>query len=89
MCSPGKELTSLLKHPLPTASPAAPALHRSRGGVAPRGRLSQVPNAGTGEDGGRGLLLVAALAKEWGTAPRPGAPGKTVWAVVPAAPVRG
>ena len=22
----------------------------------------------------------AALAKEWGTAPRPGAPGKTVWA---------
>ncbi|MFF8098760.1 ATP-binding protein [Streptomyces sp. NPDC016640] len=42
-----------------------------------------------GEDGGRGLLLVAALAEEWGTAPRPGAPGKTVWAVVPAVPVRG
>ncbi|GGW17156.1 hypothetical protein GCM10018980_09380 [Streptomyces capoamus] len=33
-------------------------------------------------DGGRGLVLVAALAKEWGTAPRAGAPGKTVWAVV-------
>lgn len=35
------------------------------------------------EDGGRGLVLVAALAEKWGTAPRPGAPGKTVWAVVP------
>lgn len=33
-------------------------------------------------DGGRGLLIVAALAKEWGAVPRPGAPGKTVWAVV-------
>ncbi|MFJ7122232.1 ATP-binding protein [Streptomyces albogriseolus] len=31
----------------------------------------------------------AGTAKEWGTAPRPGAPGKTVWAVVPAEPVRG
>lgn len=33
-------------------------------------------------DGGRGLALVAALAEEWGVSPRPGAPGKTVWAVV-------
>ncbi|GAB1337305.1 hypothetical protein ACE1SV_38950 [Streptomyces sp. E-15] len=33
-------------------------------------------------EGGRGLVLVAALAKEWGTASRAGAPGKTVWAVV-------
>ncbi|MEU0741030.1 ATP-binding protein [Streptomyces sp. NPDC006134] len=33
-------------------------------------------------DGGRGLVLVAALAEEWGVARRPGAPGKTVWAVV-------
>ncbi|MFH9175726.1 ATP-binding protein [Streptomyces albogriseolus] len=52
-------------------------------------RLPETRDAGTGEEGGRGLLLVAALAKEWGTAPRPGAPGKTVWAVVPAEPVRG
>jgi anti-sigma regulatory factor (Ser/Thr protein kinase) len=29
---------------------------------------------------GRGLLLVAALAERWGTAPRPAAPGKTIWA---------
>ncbi|MFE0572587.1 ATP-binding protein [Streptomyces albogriseolus] len=38
-------------------------------------RLPETRDAGTGE--------------EWGTAPRPGAPGKTVWAVVPAEPVRG
>lgn len=31
-------------------------------------------------DGGRGLLLVEALADRWGWCPRPGAPGKTVWA---------
>ncbi|MFF5155263.1 ATP-binding protein [Streptomyces sp. NPDC000348] len=51
-------------------------------------RLPEAREAGTGEDGGRGLLLVTALAEQWGTAPRPGAPGKTVWAVVPAVPVR-
>lgn len=51
-------------------------------------RLPEARDAGSGEDGGRGLLLVAALAEEWGTTPRPGAPGKTVRAVVPAAPVR-
>ncbi|MFF7148399.1 ATP-binding protein [Streptomyces griseoaurantiacus] len=32
------------------------------------------------EDGGRGLLLVDALAADWGMDGRPG-PGKTVWAV--------
>lgn len=31
---------------------------------------------------GRGLMLVAALAEEWGVSPREGAPGKTVWAVL-------
>ncbi|CUM40687.1 putative regulatory protein [Streptomyces venezuelae] len=31
-------------------------------------------------DGGRGLLLVDGLAERWGWHPRPGAPGKTVWA---------
>ncbi|WNM29689.1 hypothetical protein RKE30_04385 [Streptomyces sp. Li-HN-5-11] len=48
-------------------------------------RLPVVRDAGCEEDGGRGLVLVAALAEEWGTAPRAGAPGKTVWAVVPTA----
>ncbi|WUJ83602.1 ATP-binding protein [Streptomyces sp. NBC_00377] len=33
-------------------------------------------------ESGRGLMLVAALADEWGTASRHGAPGKTVWAEV-------
>ncbi|MFF8591347.1 ATP-binding protein [Streptomyces sp. NPDC015220] len=46
-------------------------------------RLPEARETGAGEGGGRGLLLVAALAKEWGTVRRPGAPGKTVWAVVP------
>lgn len=31
-------------------------------------------------ESGRGLLLVAALASDWGVTPRPTAPGKTVWA---------
>ncbi|MFI2643148.1 hypothetical protein [Streptomyces sp. NPDC018610] len=46
-------------------------------------RLPLVPDARDEEDGGRGLVLVAALAEEWGTAARPDAPGKTAWAVVP------
>ncbi|MEU2053390.1 ATP-binding protein [Streptomyces bungoensis] len=45
-------------------------------------RLPVVRDAGSEEDGGRGLVLVGALAKEWGVTDRPGAPGKTVWAVV-------
>ncbi|WP_406259801.1 ATP-binding protein [Streptomyces nigra] len=31
-------------------------------------------------ESGRGLLLVAALADDWGVSPRTAAPGKTVWA---------
>ncbi|MFC8368404.1 ATP-binding protein [Streptomyces sp. NPDC057239] len=31
-------------------------------------------------ESGRGLLLVAALADDWGVSPRKDAPGKTVWA---------
>ncbi|MCP9944740.1 ATP-binding protein [Streptomyces somaliensis] len=38
--------------------------------------------AGT-EESGRGLLIVGALAETWGVTPRTGAPGKTVWAVLP------
>ncbi|WP_234328058.1 ATP-binding protein [Streptomyces sp. NRRL S-37] len=34
---------------------------------------------------GRGLLLVTALADDWGVTDRRGGPGKTVWAVVRAA----
>lgn len=39
-----------------------------------------VSTPGSEDDGGRGLLLVAALATRWGWHLRPGGPGKTVWA---------
>lgn len=42
--------------------------------------------ASHGEEGGRGLLLVAALADRWGWHPRADGPGKTVWAVLEIAP---
>lgn len=38
------------------------------------------PTPDSTSESGRGLLLVAALADDWGVAPRPAAPGKTVWA---------
>lgn len=37
-------------------------------------------DAGPDDESGRGLLLVAALANDWGCTPRPDGPGKTVWA---------
>ncbi|MGW5971658.1 ATP-binding protein [Streptomyces sp. NPDC055186] len=40
---------------------------------------------GADEDGGRGLVLVDALAVDWGVRDRPG-PGKTVWAECATAP---
>ncbi|MER6731922.1 ATP-binding protein [Streptomyces puniciscabiei] len=40
------------------------------------------PQADAGTESGRGLLLVDALADKWGVAPRPPAPGKTVWAEI-------
>ncbi|MFD9391184.1 ATP-binding protein [Streptomyces sp. NPDC060000] len=39
-----------------------------------------LPAPGSEDCGGRGLLLVAALATRWGWHFRPGGPGKTVWA---------
>ncbi|WP_438485587.1 ATP-binding protein [Streptomyces sp. S186] len=61
-------------------------------------RSEQVPavtsggGAGAGADGcgglaegGRGLLIVGCLAAGWGVVPRPGGPGKTVWAEYAAA----
>ncbi|WP_079189065.1 ATP-binding protein [Streptomyces kebangsaanensis] len=49
-----------------------------------RPRTGPVGGETDGEaDGGRGLLLVAALSVDWGVCERAGgAPGKTVWAVI-------
>ncbi|MFE0509271.1 ATP-binding protein [Streptomyces sp. NPDC058964] len=44
-------------------------------------RVPHLPTAPPDGDGGRGLLLVEALADRWGWSPRAtGGPGKTVWA---------
>jgi len=48
-------------------------------------RLPRIPSPAVSEDGpsdgGRGLLLVEALADRWGCSPRAeGGPGKTIWA---------
>jgi hypothetical protein len=41
------------------------------------------PNQPTVEDeGGRGLMLVAALSKQWGWDRPPHGPGKVVWAII-------
>ncbi|MFG2722071.1 ATP-binding protein [Streptomyces sp. NPDC048416] len=41
---------------------------------------ASLPATDSLSESGRGLLLVAALADDWGVSPRRGAPGKTVWA---------
>jgi anti-sigma regulatory factor (Ser/Thr protein kinase) len=54
-----------------------------------RGESVPLLSAGPASDGegGRGLLLVAALADRWGCSPRAGGgPGKTVWAECTAYP---
>ncbi|MGA5795222.1 ATP-binding protein [Streptomyces cellulosae] len=40
------------------------------------------PDLDAESESGRGLLLVATLADDWGVTDRPGGPGKTVWASV-------
>ncbi|MEV0870668.1 ATP-binding protein [Streptomyces sp. NPDC049950] len=42
--------------------------------------LARLPLADSLSESGRGLLLVAALADDWGVSARQAAPGKTVWA---------
>ncbi|WP_435883047.1 hypothetical protein [Streptomyces rubiginosohelvolus] len=44
--------------------------------------MSAVRATACDEEAGRGMVLVAALCREWGVDERKGAPGKTVWAVV-------
>ncbi|WP_406150747.1 ATP-binding protein [Streptomyces sp. NBC_01012] len=54
----------------------------TRGDRLPASNDSASPD----QEGGRGLLLVAALADRWGWYPRTDGPGKTVWAVLEVAP---
>ncbi|OSC64498.1 hypothetical protein B5180_31875 [Streptomyces sp. BF-3] len=46
-----------------------------------------VPYGTADQEGGRGLLLVAALADDWGWFPRTDGPGKTVWASLDVRPL--
>ncbi|MEU9538711.1 ATP-binding protein [Streptomyces mirabilis] len=49
-----------------------------------RGERHPAPTAAVDDaETGRGLLIVDTLAETWGVTPRTGAPGKTVWAVLP------
>ncbi|MGA5701385.1 ATP-binding protein [Peterkaempfera bronchialis] len=48
-----------------------------------RGRLPDVAPAKEEDEHGRGMMLVESFAEAWGTAPRPGLSGKTVWAALP------
>lgn len=61
----------------------------TRGERVPLRPAAEPPGAGHGGegDGGRGLLLVAALTDRWGWYPCTDRPGKTVWAVVEAPPL--
>ncbi|MFH9573503.1 ATP-binding protein [Streptomyces sp. NPDC017230] len=56
--------------------------------VRGEGRPQLAPTGRPLAEDGRGLALVAALTEEWGVAERPGAPGKTVWAVLTADSLR-
>ncbi|MFF4760853.1 ATP-binding protein [Streptomyces sp. NPDC001292] len=71
-------------HLLALSAPAAQSLTvrvevtDTRGDKLPAHAPSSAP--GPARTGGRGLLLVEALADRWGCEPRPDGPGKTVWA---------
>jgi anti-sigma regulatory factor (Ser/Thr protein kinase) len=54
----------------------------TRGGRLPEPAAAPATEAAADptRTGGRGLLLVEALADRWGCTPRPHGPGKTVWA---------
>jgi anti-sigma regulatory factor (Ser/Thr protein kinase) len=78
-------------HLLALAAPATASLTVRVEVTDTRGDSLPDPAADAAADptrtGGRGLLLVAALADRWGCAPRPDGPGKTVWAEYRVEPV--
>ncbi|MFE4974327.1 ATP-binding protein [Kitasatospora sp. NPDC056651] len=48
--------------------------------------LPALRTAAPDDEHGRGLFLVNELAERWGCCPRPGSPGKFVWALIAPAP---
>ncbi|SHN01255.1 ATP-binding protein [Streptomyces yunnanensis] len=88
---PGRDFAVRLTVSVVTAEGAATAL-RFRVEVSDT-RTERLPTVASGDgagagadgcgglaEGGRGLLIVGCLAAGWGVVPRPGGPGKTVWA---------
>ncbi len=45
--------------------------------------IPQVEQPGEDDECGRGMLLIDTFAAAWGSLPRPGLEGKTVWAALP------
>ncbi|MEV8129050.1 ATP-binding protein [Streptomyces sp. NPDC085944] len=83
---PGRDFHLLLHAVAPCGTVRIEVTDSRGGSLPPEPEAVRAPD---GEDtGGRGLLLVAALAERWGRHPRAGGPGKTVWAEYspPAAP---
>ncbi|MEU9062706.1 ATP-binding protein [Streptomyces sp. NPDC048430] len=86
----GELAANAVTHGLVPGRDALLRLSRVRGGRLrvevgdTRGELLPHPSIDLPADAetGRGLILVAALAEEWGAIPREGAPGKTVWATL-------
>ncbi|WP_445396786.1 ATP-binding protein [Streptomyces sp. LE64] len=75
---PGRDFHLRLRVLAPQRTVRVEVTDNRPGGVPPRPEAVRPPAA---EDtGGRGLLLVGALAARWGWHPRTDAPGKTVWA---------
>ncbi|WP_078970323.1 ATP-binding protein [Streptomyces natalensis] len=74
---------------MPTVGPAVTAAtSATSAGSAVGVGVADAWCAGALAEAGRGLLIVRCLADGWGVVPRPGGPGKTVWAEYVAAAAR-
>jgi anti-sigma regulatory factor (Ser/Thr protein kinase) len=75
---PGRDFHLLLHVSAPTRTVRVEVTDTRPERTPPRPEALRAP--GPEDTGGRGLLLVSALATRWGWHPRPEGPGKTVWA---------